>query len=142
MTVLKQFFYSNISFSIRRFNLHLDHDRKRKSNLLPEIPLKRNRVPAEKPDHHHNETYRESSDRWKKMKLPDLIDYLPADHRNSSEVTNNRDGGSGENKSTSSSSVKFSTADIGSMISCSLENFLKNNPLMRKRKMTEDIDLK
>lgn len=78
------------------------------------------------------------------MKLPDLIDYLPSDQRCAEGISNNRNsGGSGEGKSASTSStVKFSTADIGSMISGSLENFLKNNPLMRKRKMTEDIDLK
>lgn len=99
-------------------------------------------MPIEKPEHHHSDTYRESTEKWKKMKLPDFIDYLPTDHKNS-EGTNIRDGGgSGENKSSSSSAVKFSTADIGSMISGSLENFLKKNPLMRKRKMTEDIDLK
>lgn len=104
--------------------------------------MKRNRAPpAEKPDLHHNESCRESTDNWKKIKLPDLIDYLHGDHRNSYEGTSNRDSGSGESK-TNSSTVKFSTADIGSMISGSLENFLKNNPLMRKRKMTEDIDLK
>lgn len=124
----------------------MDLERKRKSNLLPEIPVKRNRTPPERPDFHHIDSPSKESnnDKWKKMKLPDLIDYLPSDQHCSEGISNNRNsGGTGEGKSTSTSStVKFSTADIGSMMSGSLENFLKNNPLMRKRKMTEDIDLK
>lgn len=126
------------------FNLNLDVERKRKSNLLPDIPVKRNRIPMEKPDVQPSETSTNQNpkDKCKKMKLPDLIDFNPADE------TANKSSGDGIEKNKNFSTIKFSKVDIGSIISCSLENFLKNNPLMsqiaskRKRKMTEDIDLK
>lgn len=131
--------FQNILFFFS-FHLHLDIERKRKSNLLPEIPLKRNKTPAEKSELNNNpsETNQDTKDKWKKMKLPESRD---------SEAVNNGDGGNVKRpNSSATSAVKFSTADIGSMIS-SLENILKKNPLIsqitsRKRKMTEDIDLK
>lgn len=141
-----------IIFFSSSFHLHLDLERKRKSNLLPEIPIKRNRNPSEKVEYHHpNESGQDPKDKWKRMKLPDLINFNTSDGRGSEGTSsisnaNAREKGIPETPSSSSSPVKFSTADIGSMLSCSLEVFLKNNPLMshitRKRKMSEDIDLK
>lgn len=121
----------------------MDLERKRKSNLLPEIPYKRNKAPVEKPEFIPSGSSKDV--KWKKIKLPDLIDYLPADQQGS-EVQSNKDNASGDGTGSCFSNVKFSSVDIGSLLSGSLENFLKNTRLSqitsRKRKMTEDIDLK
>ncbi|KAG5886023.1 hypothetical protein JTB14_023664 [Gonioctena quinquepunctata] len=96
----------------------LDLDRKRKSNLLPEIPLKRNRTPEEE---NGNDIH---------LNIPDLVDF-----KSDNEETDRH-----ENLAS-----RFSKSDIGSLISNSLENLLKN-PLCtiksRKRKLSDDIDLK
>lgn len=120
-------------------------ERKRKSNLLPEIPFKRNRAPVDKAEFNISGSSKDTREKWKKMKLPDLINYLPSEQR-CSEIQSNKDNGTGEGTSNCFQNVKFSSVDIGSLISGSLENFLKNTRLSqiasRKRKMTEDIDLK
>ncbi|CAG9824470.1 unnamed protein product [Phaedon cochleariae] len=100
-------------------NLQMDLDRKRKSNLLPEIPVKRNRSPD-------NKDKKDAT-----LNIPDLLDF-----RNEKDKPD---------ESAENMSIRFSRSDIGTIISNSLESFLKN-PLTsiktRKRKMSEDIDLK
>lgn len=129
--------------------LQLDLERKRKSNLLPEIPVKRYRHSPEKPESTVTSTSSDSKEKRKKIKLPDLLDLLPAESHGTDILNRTKDASANVMPSTSSSSstnLKFSTSDIGNMISFSLENFLRRHPFMsqltsRKRKMNEDIDL-
>ncbi|KAJ8922229.1 hypothetical protein NQ315_004166 [Exocentrus adspersus] len=105
--------------------LQFDLERKRKSNLLPDIPLKRNRTPEtdEKTVSNKNSDIN--------LNIPDLIDF---------KKENCNKQGEGLDVKT-----RFTRSDLGSMISSSLENLLKN-PLSsiksRKRKMPDELDLK
>lgn len=106
--------------------LAFDVERKRKpiSNLLPDIPIKRNRSLSEK------DVIEDGEDVNKE--LPDLIDFK-------SRI---KDGNNSDGCETTSTSV-FS-GDLSSIISNSIET-LKNSLSSiksRKRKSSEDIDLK
>lgn len=98
-----------------------DLERKRKSNLLPEIPVKRNKSPEVGENPTENRVFKAST---------------LAPFKDSKTKT--------EDSSINISS-KLSRSDIGSIISSSLETLLKN-PIMniksRKRKIIEEIDLK
>lgn len=106
--------------------LQFDLDRKRKSNLLPEIPLKRNRTPEDKKN--ISNTHKKDDIN---LNIPDRIDFK--------NEKNNKDEENQEIKG------RFVRSDLGSIITSSLENLLKNslnNMKSRKRKMADDIDLK
>nr|CAI5825881.1 unnamed protein product [Callosobruchus analis] len=99
-------------------SLQLELERKRKSNLLPEIPVKRNR------------DREEAKGSELTLKIPSLSD-LQKEAKKDGDLPD--------------SSTSRLRSDISSMISSSLENLLRNKlPGIsnRKRKMTEDIDLK
>lgn len=115
-------------------SIYLDPYRKRKSNLLPEIPLKRNKAPE-------NDLKKESqlglnrNDNSVNVNIPDIVNF------DRIRIEKNKPEDSSENMPSS----RFSRSNIGSVINSSLEQLLKG-PLTsiksRKRKMTEDIDLK
>nr|XP_023026576.1 F-box only protein 28 [Leptinotarsa decemlineata] len=100
--------------------LQMDLDRKRKSNLLPEIPLKRNKAAEDNEKDDLN------------LNLKDLTEFKD---ESTEEV---------ESKNPEISSI-LSRSSIELLVSNTLDNFLKS-PLAsinsRKRKMAEDIDLK
>lgn len=107
--------------------LQFDLDRKRKSNLLPEIPVKRNRTP-EKDEKNLSNIHKKDDIN---LNIPDLIDFK--------NEKNNKDEENQEIKG------RFVRSDLGSIISSSLESLLKNpltNIKSRKRKMADEIDLK
>lgn len=96
-------------------NLNFDLDRKRKSSLIPEIPLKRNRAPESDVKEALN------------LKIPDLLNF-----RNDINKT--------DVKEAEPSNSRFTKSDMESIIETILSNpfnCIKN----RKRKMAEDIDL-
>ncbi|CAH1967818.1 unnamed protein product [Acanthoscelides obtectus] len=99
-------------------SLQLDLERKRKSNLLPEIPLKRLREKEE-------------------TKVDELTLKIPSFSDMQKEAKKDSDP-------PDTSTSRFRSSDFSSMISSSLESLLRNKLpgiSSRKRKMAEDIDL-
>lgn len=114
-------------------SIYLDPYRKRKSNLLPEIPLKRNKTP-EKDDKKESQLGLNYNDNSLKVNIPDIVNF-----------DNIRIERSIPENDSSENTSRFSRSNIGSVINSSLEHLLKGpltNIKSRKRKMTEDIDLK
>lgn len=119
--------------------LGFDLDRKRKSSLSPEVPLKRNRSPSapglSSVQKSNNKNFQNVS-----INIPDLVNF----ERNESI---NKDNGDKTATTTSSgnSAESATSKETTAIISSFLDNLL-TNPLkvgkVRKRKMAEEIDLK